>query len=142
MIYIYLFVILPITAGILIFIPNWVTNNRPKLRPYVSILASFISAYAASFLFDMIIQLIENDLIFKNILFPSISWGLMSLGLFLVAKELATRRIDISIGFYVLGVVAIFASFIGHFYNLYVGLLLLLIGLLSSNIKMKDKVKR
>lgn len=142
MIYIYLFVILPITAGILIFIPNWVINNRPKLRPYVSILASFISAYAASFLFDMIIQLIENDLIFKNILFPSISWGLMSLGLFLVAKELATRRIDISIGFYVLGVVAIFASFIGHFYNLYVGLLLLLIGLLSSNIKMKDKVKR
>lgn len=142
MIYVYLFVILPALAGILVFITTWVTNNRPKLRPYVSILASFVSAYAASFVFDMIIQTLQNVLLFRNVLFPVISWSLISIGLLLVSKELATRKIQVSIGFYILGGVAILASFIGHLYNLYVGLILLLIGFLCIIFKVKNETKQ
>ena len=133
--FVYAFLIIPIFFACLAFITNWITDNKPKWRPVSSIVSGFISAYAASFVLDMVIQNIYGNLTFRNILLPLISWTLIFMSLFYVSKQFATRWTQLSISFFVLGAIVLFAAKVGHSYNLYIGIILILIGLLSKMLK-------
>ncbi len=137
--FIFLFVILPFSSYAVIFGADWIIEERPKLRPLFSIVASLISAYALSLVFDFIIKVIIKDLEFRNTIFPLITWGVISMTLFYVAREMATRKIYGLIGYYVFGIIAVSASFIGHSYNIYIGLLLMFFGVLNNFLKNNDK---
>jgi hypothetical protein len=130
-----IWLIVIISIGCISFLLIKKTVAKTKIRPYISIIASFLSAFTTSYVFDFFIQMINGYLTYINIQMPVITWGVASVCLYIVSKVLATRIFQISIGFYFLGSTAVLASFIGHSYNVYVGLLLILIGFSSSFIK-------
>ncbi len=110
-------------------ISEFIIDNKPKWRPFLAIIFSLITAFCASFVCDIIFQYIFEKLIFSSILIPLFSWLSIAWSFFYLTKNIATKNIQISMGFFIIGLVAILASFIGNSYNIYVGIVVIIFGL-------------
>jgi hypothetical protein len=117
------------------FFCNWIKTKHENSRPIFTVVISFITAYATSFFCDMFVQLFIGNFTFRNALMPLITWLIISLILYFQSKELSTNKLQVGIPFYIIGLIACITSIIGHFYNLYVGILVLLVGITTNMIK-------
>jgi hypothetical protein len=106
-----------------------ICRQWPKSRNLVSFLVACLSAYSASFVFDMIVKACIGDIPYGNIIAPVINWLSIACISFYIADYVATKKLVIIAPFIIVALLAISVVKV-HAYNFLVAAFILLIAVI------------
>lgn len=135
-------IILVISFILINFLLLWICNKHPQWRNIAAFIVELISAYAALFVLDMLMQAAIGELPIENIIAPTFTWIGISFGCHYLASKTTISVKSLYIPYLIFSLIALLGVFL-HTYYFFIALPLLLVSFIISKITViKDENKK
>ncbi|MHB8581192.1 MAG: hypothetical protein ACYDA4_15220 [Ignavibacteriaceae bacterium] len=137
MIFIEFSVIYLLSSFLLLLFLNWIYFKHFRWCNHAAFIVEFASAFSASVALDFIVHSAIGEINFGYVAIPLLTWSTLSITFYYLASGISQSNRVLSIPYFILGGVGIFAAFV-HVYNLYVSVPLIFIGFILLRTKLLE----